>query len=227
MELDTVHCCDCLDFMRELPDGCVDAVVTDPPYGIGEAAGKNKSRGKLAIARDYGSMTWDDDRPSPEVFAQLLRVAGEAVIFGGNYFADLLPSSSSWIVWDKDNTGDFADCELAWTSHKRAVRKVKWRWNGMLQEPGVPKDVRRHPTQKPLGLMVWILRNYCESTDVILDPFCGSGTTLVAAKKLGLNYIGCDISPDYCAIAERRLAEVDGVLFSKDGEELATQVKLF
>ncbi|HUX02011.1 MAG TPA: hypothetical protein VMY35_13630, partial [Phycisphaerae bacterium] len=116
---------DCLDVMRQMPDGCVDAVVTDPQYGIGAARSDNPSRSCLAQSRDYGLATWDDAPPPPESFSMMRRVSREQVVFGGNYFAEWLGNSPSWIVWDKDNgQNDFADCELAWTSHRRAVRKV-------------------------------------------------------------------------------------------------------
>jgi DNA modification methylase len=196
---------DCLEVMAGMEAGSVDAVVTDPPYGIGEAAGKNKSRDRLAKARDYGNHAWDDDRPGREYFDMMREASGNQVIFGGNYFADMLPPSSAWIVWDKDNSGDFADCELAWTSYKRAVRKVKWTWNGMIQQAGIPKDKREHPTQKPVGVMRWIIENYTNPGDTILDPFCGSGTTGVACIETGRNFIGIELNPDYCEIARRRI----------------------
>ena len=198
---------DCLEIMADMPDGCVDAVVTDPPYGIGEARNNNASRSAIAVSRDYGCASWDDERKVAEV-VEAVRISGEQVVFGGNYYADVLPASPSWIVWDKDNgANDFADCELAWSSHKRAVRKVRWRWHGMRQEPGAPRDKRVHPTQKPLGLMAWVLENYTNPADIILDPFCGSGTTCVAAKRLGRRYIGIDIEPKYADIARERIAK--------------------
>jgi len=217
--IDTIITGDCLDVMRGWPDGCVDAVVTDPPYGIGEAAGKNKSRSVLATAKDYGNASWDDAPPPPAAFAAMRRLSCHQVIFGGNYFAEWLGNSPSWIVWDKDNgLSDFADCELAWTSHKRAVRKVRWRWNGMLQEPGFVKDQRVHPTQKPLGLMMWVVENYTNPSTIILDPFCGSGTTCVAAKLLGRHYIGIEIDPEYAEMARARLRNTEAPLFPAEPE---------
>jgi len=205
---------DCLEVMATMPDGCC-VVVTDPPYGIGEAAGKNASRGNLAVARDYGNERWDDTPPPAECFDSMRRVSTDQVVFGGNHLATWLGSSPSWIVWDKDNgQNDFADCELAWTSHNRAVRKVLWRWNGMLQQPGSNRDFRQHPTQKPVGVMVWVVQNYTEPGDIILDPFCGSGTTCVAAKKLGRRYIGIELSEKYCRIARNRVKNTERPLFT-------------
>jgi site-specific DNA-methyltransferase (adenine-specific) len=139
----------------------------------------------------------------------MIRTSKNQIIFGGNYFAHFLKPSSSWIVWDKDNGESFfADCELAWTSFDKAVRKFKWKWNGMLQEHmGKMKENRVHPTQKPLALMQWCIKNYSEDNMTILDPFMGSGTTLVAAKLLGRNATGIEISEKYCEIARERLRQ--------------------
>jgi site-specific DNA-methyltransferase (adenine-specific) len=206
--INKIHCCDCLEFMKQIPDKSIDMVLTDPPYGIGEARGKNKSRGKLATAKDYGVSNWDDEIPSEEYFKEIIRISKNQVIFGGNYFIEHLSNSPCWIVWDKDNgNSDFADCELAWTSFKTAVRKFKWKWQGMLQEDMKNKDVRVHPTQKPIELMRWILENYSKEGDIVLDPFLGSGTTARACKDLNRDYIGIEISPEYCEIARKRLRQ--------------------
>ena len=198
-ELGKVHCVDCLEAMKQLPDGCVDAVVTDPPYGIGEARGKNKSRGNLAIARDYGTQAWDDTPCSDKQIAEIQRVSRWQIVFGGNYFT--LPPSSCWLVWDKMNTGDFADCELAWTNLSKAVRIIHHRWNGMLRDGN---DVRVHPTQKPENVMMWCLSHVAEAA-IILDPFAGSGTTGVACVKLNRQFLGFEIDPEYCRIANERI----------------------
>lgn len=136
------------------------------------------------------------------------RISKNQIIFGGNYFVENLQNSSCWIVWDKNNNGNnFADCELAWTSFKSAVRKFKFTWNGMLQENMKNKENRVHPNQKPVPLMQWCIQNYSKETDVILDPFLGSGTTAVACKNLGRKFIGIEQSPEYCKIAEDRLRQ--------------------
>lgn len=232
---DTIICGDCLEIMKDWPDRCVDAVVTDPPYGIkadhNHAKGRaNKQHGKaFAPSKDYGLSNWDSSRPKKDAFQAMISISSLSIIFGGNYFSDLLDPSPAWICWDKDNgSNGYADFELAWTNAKCAARKVRWKWHGMLQEPGQKKDYRFHPTQKPLGLMLWVLKNYCLECNTILDPFCGSGTTCVAAKRLGMHYIGIDISEEYCKIARQRLAETDGAIFDKNtGEQIAQQDKLF
>ena len=211
--LDKIICGDCLEVMRGLPDKSVDLVLTDPPYGIGEAKGKNKTRGRLAKAKDYGVYDWDDHIPDGEVFDEIRRVSKHAIIFGGNYFAEYLANSPCWLVWDKDNSGDFADCELAWTNFHTAVRKFTFRWNGMLQGDMKEKETRYHPTQKPVKLFRQILDSYSNPGDIILDPFLGSGTTAVACVETGRHFIGIELEEKYCEIARRRVAEATPSLF--------------
>lgn len=197
---------DALDELRKLPDKSIDLVLTDPPYGLGEAAGKNKTRGKLATVTDFAYKTWDNHRIDKKLFDEIFRVSKHQIIFGGNYYTDYLPPSSCWIVWDKDNgKTHFADCELAWTNYKSAVRKIKWRWSGMLQEDMKHKEKRYHPTQKPIAVMRWIIERYAKPGETILDPFMGSGSTLIAATQLGYDCIGIEREADYCEIAKSRL----------------------
>ena len=208
LEIDRIYCGDCLDFMREMPDKGVDLVLTDPPYGIGEAAGKNLSRQGygLAGAKDYGNLDWDNARVSDDVVSQMCRVSKNQIVFGGNYYADLLDPTSCWLVWDKDNgENDFADCELAWTSFKTAVRKFKWRWNGMLQEDMRHKEERIHPTQKPVPLFMQILEKYSKPGDLVLDPFLGSGTTAIACLRTGRHFIGIEKHEPYFIMAQERI----------------------
>ena len=184
----------------------VDLVLTDPPYGIGEARGKNKTRDAKAAARDYGTSDWDDAPPPDWVFGLIRSMSTWQIIFGGNYFT--LPPSSCWLVWDKDNGEcDFADCELAWTNLKKAVRRKRFRWAGMIQEDMAHKETRYHPTQKPLPVILWALQQAPEDVETVLDPFMGSGTTLRAAKDLGRRAIGVELDERYCEVAARRLAQ--------------------
>lgn len=183
--------------------GRVDAVVTDPPYGIGEARNDNPSRSVLAQSKDYGASDWDDNPADPETIAHLRAISDWQVIFGGNYFD--LPASSCWLVWDKQNgENDFADCELAWTNLKKAVRRLYWRWHGMIRKG---HEERFHPTQKPLGVMQWCLTHLPASTRTVLDPYMGSGTTGVACLKAGLSFIGIEREPAYFDIACQRLSD--------------------
>jgi len=185
---------DCLQVMPLL--GVVDAVLTDPPYGIGESGAKSASRSKLAEADLYAHKKWDE-RTLDEHVSMAVSMADKAIIFGGNYYD--LPPTTCWLVWDKQNgTNDFADCELAWTNLNKAVRRINWLWNGMIRKGD---DVRRHPTQKPLGVIEWCINHLPETSQTILDPFMGSGTTLVACAKLGRKGIGIELDPDYFQIA--------------------------
>lgn len=201
---------DCLEVMKEL--GAVDAVVTDPPYGIGESSGKAKTRtsglsskinGASKYQRDYGDKDWDDKTADEAVnFAR--SIAKHSVIFGGNYYD--LPPTSCWLVWDKMNgTTDFADCELAWTNLPKAVRKLSLLWNGCMR---VERHIEReHPTQKPVRIMEWCIEHLPKDAQTILDPFMGSGTTIVACAKMGRKGIGIELDPDYFDIAVKRVEE--------------------
>lgn len=192
-----------------------DLLLTDPPYGgvakrvYGSGASKSMT-GMFAgqarpVTRDYEiDPTWD--RVQRQAISLAQELARWHVIFGGNNYD--LPPSRCWLVWDKDNAGtDFADCELAWTNLDKAVRKLTYRWNGMLQEPGCPKEVREHPTQKPEAVMRWALMQAPADVVTILDPFMGSGTTLVAAKRLGRKAVGIEVEERYCEIAANRLRQ--------------------
>lgn len=204
----TVYLADCRDVLPTLAP--VDLVLTDPPYGIGEARGKNKSRSNIAVARDYGVSDWDDERPHDDLIEMAVCAGRNAIVFGGNYFR--LPPSSCWLVWDKDNgANDFADCELAWTNLPKAVRRIRWRWAGMLQEvSGAAKEERVHPTQKPLAVMKWAITQAPDDVQTILDPFAGSLTTAVAAKALGRKCIAIERHEPYVIAGLERLRQ--GVL---------------
>lgn len=183
--------------------GRVDAVVTDPPYGIGESSKKVASRGKLAAPKDYGEFDWDKEPPPVWLIALLREISRFQVIFGGNYYD--LPPTSCWLVWDKKNgSNDFADCELAWTNMPKAVRRIEWLWNGMIRKGS---DVREHPTQKPLGVMAWALDQLPDDVRLICDPFMGSGTTGVAAVQKGLQFIGIEKNEAYFDTACQRISE--------------------
>jgi site-specific DNA-methyltransferase (adenine-specific)/modification methylase len=192
---------DCLEIMPEL--GKIDAVVTDPPYGINENDRKIASRGKLAAPRDYGAVQWDKFPASLLHIEAIKSISRHQVIFGGNYFEGLGPTSC-WLVWDKQNgDNDFADCELAWTNLPKAVRRIYWRWNGMIRKGA---EVREHPTQKPVGVMEWTLSHIPDDRS-ILDPFMGSGTTGVACVRRGKSFIGIEIDEVYFDIACARIRD--------------------
>jgi len=211
---------DCREVLPLL--GAFDLILTDPPYGIGEAAGKNKSRNQLAKARDYGNDEWDSE-PPPAWVIELIRAKAQwQILFGGNYYS--LPPSSCWLVWDKDNSGDFADCELAWTNLPKAVRRLVWRWNGMLQQDMANKEVREHPTQKPVPVMRWALLQ-AKDAQTVCDPFMGSGTTGVACALEGRDFVGIERERKYFDIACERIAraQAQGQMFAPESAALPTQ----
>lgn len=179
-----------------------DGLLVDPPYGIGEAAGKNKSRTNLAVAKDYGVSGWDDAPPSESDVTWMRSLAKHQIIFGGNYFH--LPPSQCWLVWDKVNSGDFADCELAWTNMDKATRLLRYMWNGMLKEN---PEYRCHPTQKPLSVCKWALAQFPKDIKTLVDPYMGVGTTLLAAKAAGITAVGVEINESYCESAAIRLSQ--------------------
>ena len=196
----TLYLGDCMDILPTLNK--VDAVITDPPYGINENSKKVASRGNMAAPKDYGDFDWDK-APPPDELIELIRTKGKyQAFFGGNYFT--LPPTSCWLVWDKLNgDNDFADCELAWTNWPKAVRRLQWRWNGMIRQGN---EERYHPTQKPLEVMKWIIE-LCPKSDTILDPFMGSGTTGVAAIQMGRKFVGIERDPKYFEIACKRIKQ--------------------
>ena len=191
---------DCMELMARYPDKHFDLAIVDPPYGIGEDGSNNHTRGNKAIAKNYKPFSGNDiDSPELNYFRELIRVSKNQIIFGANHFISKIPyDSSCWIVWDKDNgNNDFADCELAWTSFKTAVRKFKYTWNGMLQEDMKQKEIRIHPTQKPVKLYEWILTKYAKFTDLILDTHVGSASSLIACENMKYKYVGCELDKDY------------------------------
>jgi len=209
-ELNKIYCMDCLDGMKEMEDKSVDLVLTDPPYGI-NVCGNGRSGwtggfGKPIHDRKYEPPKWDERRVDKKYIDAIIRVSKNWIIFGGNYYTDMLPPASCVIVWDKKNgSNTFADCELAWTSFNTAVRKFEYKWHGCLQEDMKHKEERYHPTQKPLKLMEWIIQKYSKPNDLILDPFIGSGTTAVACAKHQRNFIGFELEQKYVDIANKRV----------------------
>lgn len=205
------------DCLEVLPFVEADAVVTDPPYGIGEAAGKNKSRSMLADSRDYGNLEWDNHPASQQQLDAIRCAAKWQIIFGGNYFH--LPPSSCWLVWDKLNgENDFADCELAWTNLRGAVRRLAFRWHGMIRDEPCK---RVHPTQKPVNVMIWAM-SHLPDCELILDPFAGSCTTAVACIRSHRSCICIEREPSYFQSGIQRVKdEYARTALFNDQEELA------
>ena len=193
---------DCLEVMPTLEP--VDAVVTDPPYGIGrdgqkESIKRNGEKGAWRIFHEEKG--WDKAAPPLAAFCAMLEISNNAIIWGGNYFADRLPVSRGWLVWYKAQTGlSMSDAELAWTNCDMVLRLCQMHRGAMW------RDGSQHPTQKPVALMEWCL-GFLPNAQTILDPFMGSGTTGVACVNLGRKFIGIELEPKYFDIACRRIEE--------------------
>lgn len=213
-----VYNADCLAAMREMPDNAFDIAVVDPPYGIGiqsmsfcKGGPRIDNRKSRAVRRDYRRTDEWDVKPSPEYFEQLRRVSKNQIIWGGNYFTDILPPSKGFIVWDKrcsnDSRNDFADCEYAWLSPELGVARVfRFVWDGMRQGDMKHKEERFHPTQKPVALYAWIFAWYAKPGMKILDTHLGSGSSRIAAFDAGLDFTGFEIDQTYFQKQEERFA---------------------
>jgi len=183
-------------FMAGLPDKSIGLAVVDPPYGINisSAGGYYHVKGK-GQANPHTKKAWDNETPPQEYWDELFRVSKNQIVWGGNYMTDFLKPSKCWIFWDKMKFVDnYADGELAWTSFDRNTKKVQIQHHGFLT-----KDKGRaiHPTQKPVALYEWLLRNYAKPGDKILDTHLGSQSSRIAAYKLGFDFWGCEIDDDY------------------------------
>jgi len=193
--------------------------LTDPPYGVKRDKGFGGLRGFGGVGtpisgRKYTD-TWDTERPPQSVFDMILDRADGVIIFGGNFFADMLPPSTHWIVWDKNNTmPTFGDCELAWTnSTRQSVKKYEYTYNGL-----IGKEAERwHPTQKPLALISMLMKDYSSDGDMLFDPFSGSGTTIIAAEQLNRKCYAIEIEPRYVDVAVKRWENLTGEKGVLDG----------
>ena len=202
-----LHNIDCMEYMKGLEDNAFELAIVDPPYGIGENGDKAASRNRFNNG-DYKSFAGGDiEPPNADYFKELQRVSKNQIVWGANHFMqNICLGSSCWIVWDKlTGESDFADCELAYTSFKTAVRKFSFRWSGMLQGDMKNKEHRIHPTQKPVKLYEWLLSNYAKEGDKILDTHLGSASSAIAAHYGGFDFVGCELDEDYFKAASERI----------------------
>jgi site-specific DNA-methyltransferase (adenine-specific) len=192
--------------MARYPDNYFDLAIVDPPYGINASKGTWGSSNKGKVT-NYGKKNWDSSAPEKEYFNELIRVSENIIIWGANHFIENIPNqnSSCWIVWNKENTGEFADCELAYTNFNTAVRMFTFRWNGMLQGDMKNKETRIHPTQKPVALYKWILDKYAKQGDKILDTHLGSGSIAIACHDYGFELTACELDAEYYEKAIERI----------------------
>lgn len=215
--ISTVYLMNCVEGMKQFPDNFFDLAVVDPPYGIDI---NNQSQGKgggVARKINYTKKEWDKSAPDIIYFNELRRVSKNQIIWGANHFISRLAiDSSCWLVWDKNNGGtDFADCELAWTSFKTAVRRFRWTWAGMRQQNMQNKEARIHPTQKPIALYEWIFDKYANKSDLILDTHLGSQSSRIAAHRARLDFVSFEIDREYFEQGNKRF------------QNFAAQQKLF
>lgn len=213
-QLNTIYNEDCLETMKRMPDNFVDLIVTDPPYGLDMGNPKNNKMGKYGKQSNFHkSSDWDKSIPKKEVFDEILRVSKCQILWGANYYVEYLRNARGWIVWDKMNDDFYStsDGELAWTSLPTRLRFFR-RPHGMDKGFMTKLEVgggNFHPTQKPTKLIkfcITLADKYAE-IKTVYDPFMGSGTTARACKDLGRNFIGSEISKEYCDIAEQRLKQ--------------------
>jgi len=220
-------------------------LLTDPPYGIsvvsidkkvggdkpfgskGKVGYGQKGKNKILDCNEYAPIIGDDTTDTARAnYDVALTCTENQIIFGGNYFTDFLPPSRCWIVWDKQNTGNFADAELAWTSFDKGVRLYHFLWNGLCREGSreVEGKTRVHPTQKPVGMLADILKDFSEENDSVLDCFGGSGSTLIACEQLNRKCYMCEISPQYIDVIIQRYINLKGtdkdVFLIRDGQKI-------
>jgi site-specific DNA-methyltransferase (adenine-specific) len=187
-----------MKFMADKPDNHYDLAIVDPPYGIGAdigIGGDNKGKVKKYKSR------WDDNIPNDKYFKELKRVSKNQIIWGVNYYNNL---QGGRVVWDKDNTGNFSDCEIAFQSFSDGIRKFVFRWNGMIQADMKNKESRIHPTQKPVALYKWLLQNYAKKGDKILDTHGGSMSIAIACHDMGFGLDLCELDKDYFEAGKKR-----------------------
>ena len=207
---------DNMDLMARYPDKYFDLCIIDPPYGIGESKKKRENtkseKWNSPTKKIHNVKDWDNETPCQEYFSELFRVSKNQIIWGGNYFIDKIKKPSmGWIFWDKKNgDSDFSDGELAYTSFNKGLRKFEWLWNGFQKQK--PEE-RIHPTQKPVALYAWILKNYAKQGDKILDTHFGSGSIACAVHKaniidkMDLSLVACELDKDYFESSIQRVKE--------------------
>ena len=217
----TMYLGDCMDILPTLPK--VDAVITDPPYGIDIAKtstvggtgknGKGRAVGR-SLATDYGISQWDQIGMSREQWLLIAATADDYIVWGGNHLADVLGKSAGMLIWDKkcqngwDDT--FSEMEVAFTNIYSRAKGFRHLWAGALRASETSANVRQHPTQKPIELMRWCI-DQAGNPQTILDPFMGSGTTGVAAVQMGRKFIGIEREPKYFEIACKRIEDAQRV----------------
>ena len=212
--INEVKLCDNMDYMKTVPDGYFELAIVDPPYGIGEDGGKFRGK-KGEWHRVLEKKEWDKETPPQQYFNELFRISQNQIIWGGNYFTDKVPVSRCWLYWDKLMSGDFSDGELAWTSFDKVLKKFTMcnKYHGKI-----------HPTQKPVALYKWILKNYAKPGYKIFDSHVGSGSSRIACYDMGFDFIGCEKDEDYWNAQEKRYHDYTAQASLFSGAELQKEM---
>jgi len=196
-----LHNIDCMEYMRTCEDNAFELAIVDPPYGI-NYDGSSETKGKHGGRKAHEWKGWDKHRPAAEYWRELFRVSLHQVVWGANYFAEHLPPSMGWIFWDKGQRGlTMSDGELAFTSQNRRLEAIT------VNRVELLKDGTIHPTQKPVKLYEWLLMNYANEGERILDTHLGSGSIAIACHNLGFDLVGCELDTDYFNAAQKRLKQ--------------------
>jgi site-specific DNA-methyltransferase (adenine-specific) len=202
--------------MARYPDNYFDLAIVDPPYGIGFDGGHKPTKGTSIKSKSFNTENiiykkggWDKERPNIEYFDELIRVSKNQIIWGGNYFADLLQPKKGWVFWDKKitsaNNTNYSDGELAWTSFDCVLRRFTYDWIGFGYLNNPQKEKKTHPTQKPVQLYSWLLKTYAKECDKILDTHLGSGSIAIACHDYGFELTACELDKEYYDKAIQRI----------------------
>lgn len=193
---------DCMAYLKGLPDKAFDLAVVDPPYGIGRSGQTETfTKNPKHKRKHFAEKGWDTETPASEYWNELFRVSKNQIVWGANYFTEYLPASMGWIFWDKGQDLSMSDGELAYSSFNRALRRI------VINRGHLAADGTIHPTQKPIKLYEWILKNYAKQGDRILDTHLGSGSSAIAAHNMGFDFVGMELDADYYQAAQSRFNE--------------------
>ena len=220
MPINKVYLADCMDIMKNMEDKSVELCIVDPPYGIGIDGQRENIRGKKSDRKYYKFKDWDNSIPNKKYFNELFRISKNQIIWGANYFVEhLTEGHKGWVVWDKGQHGlTMSDCELAYSSFDYPTRVF------ILNRAFLLKDGSIHPTQKPIALYKWLLKNYAKPNDKIFDSHVGSGSIRIACHDMGFDFTGCELDADYWKAQEERFKShtMQGDLFS--GSDLQSSI---
>lgn len=218
MPISKVYNMDCMEYMKSIPDKFFDLAIVDPPYGINIKESMGRRKGEKHSGRK--KVTWDNKCPDKIYFKELFRVSKNQIVWGANYMISKMPyDSSCWLMWDKKNSDEvtFSQYELAWTSFNSTSKKF--------DKTPTTKEYKFHPTQKPIELYAWILNKYAKDGDKILDTHLGSGSSRIAAYKLGFDFYATEIDIDYFNAQEERFRrECFGEIKTKKGTLIQTSI---